>query len=115
MSVASDVQTSGGFSDADSTGGNWSDSPDCKGIRDGRRSEIEPFAPVSHAPQTADPDRPSPTQRSDEQVLHLVDPASFPLVYGRSKVLLAGGVVGREDAMDSVGKNQTAPFPSQDV
>ncbi|KAF9641530.1 hypothetical protein BFW01_g1513 [Lasiodiplodia theobromae] len=48
--------------------------------------------------------------RSDEQVLDLVHPSLFPLVYGRSKILGdAGRTLGLDDCLAEAGCGETVP------
>lgn len=48
---------------------------------------------------------------SNDQVLDLVHPSLFPLIYGRSRIL-KDRTIGIEDAIDNIGKDET--IPSQD-
>lgn len=48
---------------------------------------------------------------SNEQVLNLVHPSLFPLVYGRTQVLQEG-LVGLSDCLESCGKGTVAPEPT---
>ncbi|TGO08231.1 hypothetical protein BTUL_0220g00100 [Botrytis tulipae] len=47
----------------------------------------------------------------DKQVVNLVDPSLFPLVYGKTKVLLEGGKVGLNDFSKSYGCGITTGIP----
>ncbi|THV48560.1 hypothetical protein BGAL_0241g00170 [Botrytis galanthina] len=47
----------------------------------------------------------------DKQVVNLVDPSLFPLVYGKTKVLLEGGKVGLDDFSNSYGRGITTEIP----
>jgi hypothetical protein len=48
---------------------------------------------------------------SNDQVLDLVHPSIYPLVYGQT-VILPDGIVGRDECMDYIGKGQRlAAFP----
>lgn len=47
---------------------------------------------------------------SKEQVLNLVHPSLFPLVYGRTRVLQEGNI-GLSDCLQSCGKGTVAPQP----
>ncbi|EHK18986.1 uncharacterized protein TRIVIDRAFT_204382 [Trichoderma virens Gv29-8] len=58
------------------------------------KSEIEPLLP---------------TQIARDQISSIVDPSLYPLVYGRSLVLLDGGEVVLEDVFGSYDKAKTAP------
>ncbi|KAF7887328.1 hypothetical protein EAF00_009622 [Botryotinia globosa] len=49
--------------------------------------------------------------RRDKQVVNLVDPSLFPLVYGKTKVLLEGGKVGLNDFSKSYGRSITTEIP----
>ncbi|KAH6719947.1 hypothetical protein BKA61DRAFT_707942 [Leptodontidium sp. MPI-SDFR-AT-0119] len=44
------------------------------------------------------------------QVLNLVNPSMFPLVYGRTRVLTSGGQVGLDNLFDSCGQGEVAPI-----
>lgn len=48
---------------------------------------------------------------SDEKVLDLVHPSLFPLVYGRSRILL-DSLVGLDDCIQRCGEGETIPVPS---
>ena len=57
-------------------------------------------------------ERLSPSAASDEYEKQLVDPMLYPLVYGRSAVLVDGGVVDLDDIFASCGKGTVAPEPT---
>ena len=50
---------------------------------------------------------------SDEQVLDLVHPSLFPLVYGQSRIL-RDSVISIEDSIGRCGDGETIPIPSDD-
>ncbi|KAF2867072.1 hypothetical protein BDV95DRAFT_610955 [Massariosphaeria phaeospora] len=50
--------------------------------------------------------------RSNEQVLNLVHPSLFPLVYGRTRVLVNGGQVGLKDFLAGYEQAETATKPT---
>lgn len=50
---------------------------------------------------------------SDGQVLDLVHPSLFPLIYGRSRVL-TGDAIGIDDAIENIGKGITVLIPSDE-
>ncbi|KAH7126646.1 hypothetical protein B0J11DRAFT_549549 [Dendryphion nanum] len=47
--------------------------------------------------------------KSNDQVLNLVHPSLFPLIYGKTRVLSQGGQVGVENFLDSYGKGDILP------
>lgn len=47
---------------------------------------------------------------SDNQVLDLVHPSLFPLIYGRSRII-QDREIGLDDAVSSIGKGSTIPIP----
>ncbi|KAF2488955.1 hypothetical protein BU16DRAFT_520007 [Lophium mytilinum] len=49
---------------------------------------------------------------SNEQVLDLVHPSLFPLLYGRSRVL-PEGTVGLQDCVENCGKGEVIPEPAE--
>ena len=50
---------------------------------------------------------------SNKQVLDLVHPSLFPLVYGQSRIL-RDSVIGIEDSISRCGDGETIPIPSDD-
>ena len=50
---------------------------------------------------------------SNQQVLDLVHPSLFPLVYGQSRIL-RDIVIGIEDSISSCGNGETIPIPSDE-
>lgn len=50
---------------------------------------------------------------SDEQVLDLVHPSLFPLVYGQSRIL-RDSVINTEDCISRCGDGETIPVPPDD-
>lgn len=48
----------------------------------------------------------------DQHVVNLVDPSLYPLVYGKTKVLLEGGKVGLNDFSRSYGRGITTEIPN---
>ncbi|KAH0027932.1 hypothetical protein KCU78_g3809, partial [Aureobasidium melanogenum] len=66
-------------------------------------------APLESVPETIKDWHPG----SNEQVLDLVHPSLFPLVYGRSRILPTG-TVALEDCIQTSGKGEIIPKPSDD-
>lgn len=66
-------------------------------------------APLEDVPPSAQDWHPG----SNEQVLDLVHPSLFPLIYGRSRILPTG-TIAREDCIQNSGKGETVPVPSDD-
>lgn len=50
---------------------------------------------------------------SDEQVLDLVHPSLFPLVYGHSRIL-PRSAVGIQDCLEACGRGEIIPIPSDE-
>lgn len=50
---------------------------------------------------------------SNEQVLDLVHPSLFPLIYGRSRILPTG-TIALDDCIRAAGKGEIVPIPSED-
>ncbi|KAF9523656.1 hypothetical protein CPB83DRAFT_839565 [Crepidotus variabilis] len=51
---------------------------------------------------------------SNEMVWDLVHPSLWPLVYGRSRVLLEGQIASLEDCIDRCGQGEVPPVPSDE-
>ena len=49
---------------------------------------------------------------SDNQVLDLVHPSLFPLVYGRTRIL-SNSLVGLEDCIEKCGQGEVVPTPPE--
>lgn len=49
---------------------------------------------------------------SDNQVIDLVHPSLFPVVYGRTRVL-AGSIIGLDDCLHHVGQGELIPIPPE--
>ncbi|KAF2741238.1 hypothetical protein EJ04DRAFT_480445 [Polyplosphaeria fusca] len=49
---------------------------------------------------------------SDDQVLNLVHPSLFPLVWDKTRILTRGGTVKRDDILDACGKGEVGWTPS---
>jgi len=50
---------------------------------------------------------------TDGQVLDLVHPSLYPLMYGKSRVL-SGQAIGLEDCIEACGKGEIIPIPPQE-
>ncbi|KAG9663042.1 hypothetical protein KCU64_g1575, partial [Aureobasidium melanogenum] len=50
---------------------------------------------------------------SNEQVLDLVHPSLFPLIYGRTRIIPTG-TIGLDDCVQASGKGEIVPKPSED-
>lgn len=66
-------------------------------------------APLEDVPASAQDWHPG----SNEQVLDLVHPSLFPLIYGRSRILPTGQIT-LEDCIQNSGKGEIVPVPSDD-
>lgn len=73
-------------------------------LRDELLAGVQPLLDVKDAAKDWHPN-------SNEQVLNLVHPPLFPLVYGRTHVLQEG-IVGLSDCLESCGKGTVAPQPT---
>ncbi|KAI4729148.1 hypothetical protein E4T49_03003 [Aureobasidium sp. EXF-10728] len=67
------------------------------------------IAPLEEVPADAKDWHPG----SNEQVLDLVHPSLFPLIYGRSRIL-PDSTMGLEDCIQNSGKGEIVPIPSDD-
>ena len=67
------------------------------------------MAPLEQIPDKAKDWHPD----SNEQVLNLVHPSLFPLVYGQSRIL-RDSVLSIEDSIDRCGDGETISIPSDD-
>jgi hypothetical protein len=52
---------------------------------------------------------------SDDQVLNLVHPSLFPLVMGKTPVLVSGGKVGVADCLGTIGQGSAVPGPEAPI
>lgn len=66
-------------------------------------------APLENVPASAKDWHPG----SKEQVLDLVHPSLFPLIYGRTRILPTGNIA-LEDCIQTSGKGEIVPVPSED-
>jgi hypothetical protein len=73
-------------------------------LRDELLAAVKPLLDVEESAKDWHPN-------SDEQVLNLVHPSLFPLVYGRTHVL-PEGLVGLSDCLESCGKGTVVPEPT---
>ncbi|KAK3934566.1 hypothetical protein QBC46DRAFT_324902 [Diplogelasinospora grovesii] len=55
-----------------------------------------------------------PNPNSGDEIVDLIDPKMFPLVYGRTRVLSEGGALNLSNALASVGQGQIAPNPAHE-
>lgn len=72
-----------------------------------RQSLLRAVVPLENVPDKKKDWHPG----SDEQVLDLVHPSLFPLVYGRSRIL-PSRVVGIQDCLEACGEGEIVPIPS---
>jgi hypothetical protein len=94
-------------------GGYYEDVPDAGSDEDGFSSSDSGLASDSNFPRQPPSGsikitRPKPP--TNAQVLNLVDPSMFPLVYGKTRVLTDGSTVDLERALCSVGRGELASY-----
>ena len=74
-----------------------------------RQSLLKAVTPLERVPDKDKDWHPG----SNEQVLDLVHPSLYPLVYGQTRVL-RDSVIGIEDSIRRCGDGETIPVPSDD-
>ena len=85
-----------------------------RGVLDQLRTGIDSFlAEMSPGQEPPDLHRVLEPSSSD-RIVDLIDPALFPLIYGRTKVLTERGALDLANALASIGQGATAPPPTRE-